>query len=90
MSTHLLRRGNLAVDSPHAGQLVQQRSAEASTQEFDSTRYLYQLIVRCYECLSLWKLLCEYHMDSTVAKLSKVGQGGRGREEGFNMGFPPF
>ena len=70
MSSHLLRHGNTSVDSPHLSQ--QKQRCEVTAQEYDSTRLLYQLVVRCYECLSLWKLLCEYHIHLTVAGLSKV------------------
>lgn len=50
----------------------QKQRCEANVQEYDSTRYLYQLVIRCYECLSLWKLLCEYQIHPTVAALGKV------------------
>lgn len=68
-SAHLLRHGNLNADSPHPGHMKQR--SEAAAQEFDSTRFLYQLVVRCYECLSLWKLVCEYQLHLTVSGLGK-------------------
>ncbi len=45
--------------------------------EYDSTRYLYQLVVRCYECVSLWRLLCERQFPLVINGLSKV-KGGYG------------
>lgn len=73
VSTHLLRYGNtIATDSPGLLQTSQKQRTEASAQEFDSTRYLYQLVVRCYECLSLWKLICEFQLHFTISRMSKV------------------
>ncbi len=68
-SSHLLRHSSVAVDSP----LPSQHKHRCEAQEFDSTRFLYQLVVRCYECISLWKLICEYHIHPTVSGLTKVG-----------------
>ena len=59
-----------SVDTPLHSQ--QKQRNEASVQEFDSTRFLYQLVVHCYEVLSLWKLLCEYNIHLTVTGLVKV------------------
>lgn len=70
MSSHLLHHGSAAMDTPLHSQ--QKLRCEASAQEFDSTRFLYQLVVRCYECLSLWKLICEYQIHLTISGLSKV------------------
>ena len=43
--------------------------ADAYTQELNSLHFLYLLVVRCCECLSLWKLLCDYQLNLTVSVL---------------------
>ena len=44
-------------------------SADAYLQELNSLHFLYLLVVRCCECLSLWKLLCDYQLHLTVSGL---------------------
>ena len=51
---------------------LQRQRSEASMKEHDSTRHLYHLVMRCFECLSLWRLLCERQFPLVVAGLSKV------------------
>ena len=43
--------------------------ADAYLQELNSLHFLYLLVVRCCECLSLWKLLCDYQLHLTVSGL---------------------
>ena len=58
--------------------------------EQHSLHNVYQLVVRCCECVSLWRILCEGNMSLTAEKLvtvsvigqSKQGEGGRGENGG--------
>ena len=43
--------------------------ADAYNQELNSLHFLYLLVVRSCECLSLWKLLCEYQLHLIVTGL---------------------
>ena len=43
--------------------------ADAYNQELNSLHFLYLLVVRCCECVSLWKLLCDYQLHLTVTDL---------------------
>ena len=40
--------------------------ADAYMLEHNSLLNLYHLVLQCCECLSLWKLLCEYQFHLTV------------------------
>ena len=44
-------------------------SADAYLQELNSLHFLYLLVLRCCECLSLWKLLCDYQLHLTISGL---------------------
>ena len=54
--------------------------------EQNSLKALYQLVVHCCECLSLWKLLCEYQLHLTAKDLSPVRAHGGGRGRGGGEG----
>lgn len=47
-------------------------AVDAYLVEHNSFNNIYQLVVQCCECLSLWKLLCEHQFHLTANGLSLV------------------